>query len=118
MSPPLIMNAHPATIDAIENRTFDSISSPDCDCVGPREDLQGRLTDCSQEGFLRAMDVSCHSFMRMARLAEPLMRDGGALFTLSYYDTEYEHYKVMGPATAALESAVRYLAYELGPLGT
>jgi enoyl-[acyl-carrier protein] reductase I len=85
----------------------------------PKEDLHGRLTDCSREGFLQAMDVSCHSFMRMARLAEPLMREGGALFTMSYYGAEkvIEHYNVMGPAKAALESAVRYLAYELGPLG-
>jgi len=85
----------------------------------PKEDLHGRLTDCSRDGFLQAMDVSCHSFMRMARLAEPLMRDGGALFTMSYYGAEkvIEHYNVMGPAKAALESAVRYLAYELGPLG-
>jgi enoyl-[acyl-carrier protein] reductase I len=85
----------------------------------PREDLHGRLTDCSRDGFLQAMDVSCHSFMRMARLAEPLMREGGALFTMSYYGAEkvIEHYNVMGPVKAALESAVRYLAYELGPRG-
>lgn len=85
----------------------------------PKEDLHGRLTDCSRDGFLQAMDVSCHSFIRMARLAEPLMRDGGALFTMSYYGAEkvVEHYNVMGPVKAALESAVRYLAYELGPKG-
>jgi enoyl-[acyl-carrier protein] reductase I len=85
----------------------------------PKEDLQGRLTDCSLSGFLLAMDVSCHSFIRMARLAEPLMRNGGALFTMSYYGAEkvIEHYNVMGPVKAALESAVRYLAYELGPRG-
>jgi len=85
----------------------------------PKEDLHGRLTDCSRDGFLAAMDVSCHSFIRMARLAEPLMRDGGALFTMSYYGAEkvVEHYNVMGPVKAALESAVRYLAYELGPKG-
>lgn len=85
----------------------------------PKEDLHGRLTDCSRDGFLVAMDVSCHSFIRMARLAEPLMRDGGALFTMSYYGAEkvVEHYNVMGPVKAALESAVRYLAYELGPKG-
>jgi enoyl-[acyl-carrier protein] reductase I len=84
-----------------------------------REDLQGRLTDCSRDGFLQAMDVSCHSFMRMAWLAEPLMHDGGALFTMSYYgaDKVIEHYNVMGPVKAALETAVRYLAYELGPRG-
>ena len=85
----------------------------------PIEDLHGRLADCSCEGFLLAMNVSCHSFIRMARLAEPLMRDGGALFTMSYYGAEkvVEHYNVMGPVKAALESAVRYLAYELGPRG-
>jgi enoyl-[acyl-carrier protein] reductase I len=85
----------------------------------PKEDLHGRLTDCSRDGFLQAMDVSCHSFLRMARLAEPLMPRGGALFTMSYYGAEkvIEHYNVMGPVKAALESAVRYLAYELGPKG-
>jgi enoyl-[acyl-carrier protein] reductase I len=85
----------------------------------PKEDLHGRLADCSRDGFLTAMDVSCHSFIRMAHLAEPLMRDGGALFTMSYYGAEkvIEHYNVMGPVKAALESAVRYLAFELGHKG-
>lgn len=85
----------------------------------PKDDLHGRLADCTREGFLTAMDVSCYSFIRMARLAEPLMRDGGALFTMSYYGAEkvIEHYNVMGPVKAALESAVRYLAYEFGPKG-
>jgi enoyl-[acyl-carrier protein] reductase I len=85
----------------------------------PKEDLQGRLADSSRDGFLVAMDVSCHSFIRMARLAEPLMRNGGALFTMSYYGAEkvVEHYNLMGPVKAALESAVRYLAYEFGPKG-
>jgi enoyl-[acyl-carrier protein] reductase I len=85
----------------------------------PKEDLHGRLADCSRDGFLQAMDISCHSFVRMARLAEPLMRDGGALFTMSYYGAEkvIEHYNLMGPVKAALESAVRYLAYEFGPSG-
>jgi enoyl-[acyl-carrier protein] reductase I len=85
----------------------------------PREDLHGRVTDCSREGFALAMDVSCHSFIRMARYAEPLMRDGGALFTMSYYGAEkvVEHYNLMGPVKAALESTVRYMAHELGPKG-
>lgn len=84
-----------------------------------KEDLHGRLTDCSREGFLEAMDISCHSFIRMARLAEPLMTNGGALFTMSYHGAEkvVEHYNVMGPVKAALECAVRYLAQELGPKG-
>ena len=82
----------------------------------PKEDLHGRLVDCSRDGFLLAMDVSCHSFIRMARLAEPLMTDGGALFTMSYYgaDKVIENYNVMGPVKSALESAARYLAWELG----
>ena len=85
----------------------------------PKEDLHGRLADCSRDGFLTAMDVSCHSFIRMAHLAEPLMPNGGALFTMSYYGAEkvIEHYNVMGPVKAALECAVRYLASELGPKG-
>ncbi len=85
----------------------------------PREDLHGRVTDCSRDGFLMAMDVSCHSFIRMAKLAEPLMKDGGALFTMSYYGAEkvVENYNVMGPVKAALEASARYLAVELGPKG-
>lgn len=85
----------------------------------PREDLHGRVTDCSREGFMMAMDVSCHSFIRMARLAEPLMKDGGALFTMSYFGAEkvVENYNVMGPVKAALEATSRYLAAELGPKG-
>jgi enoyl-[acyl-carrier protein] reductase I len=82
----------------------------------PREDLHGRVVDCSQDGFALAMDVSCHSFIRMARLAEPLMADGGALFTMSYYGAErvMENYNLMGPVKAALEAVVRYMSVELG----
>jgi enoyl-[acyl-carrier protein] reductase I len=85
----------------------------------PKNDLHGRVVDSSREGFLMAMDVSCHSFIRMARLAEPLMRNGGALFAMSYYGAEkvIAHYNLMGPVKAALESTARYLAYELGPKG-
>ncbi len=85
----------------------------------PKADLQGRVVDCSREGFLTAMDVSCHSFIRMARLAEPLMTDGGALFTMSYFGAErvVENYNLMGPVKAALEASARYLAAELGPKG-
>lgn len=85
----------------------------------PREDLHGRVTDCSRSGFLTAMDVSCWSFIRMAKLAEPLMPAGGTLFCMSYYGSQMvvEHYNMMGPVKAALESATRYLAAELGPQG-
>jgi enoyl-[acyl-carrier protein] reductase I len=82
----------------------------------PKQDLQGRVTDCSREGFLTAMDISCHSFIRMAHLAEPLIKDGGCLLTLSYYGAQkvVEHYNIMGPVKAALEASVRELAAELG----
>lgn len=85
----------------------------------PREDLHGRVVDCSRDGFLLAMDVSCHSFIRMARLAEPLMSEGGTLLTVSFYGAEkvVENYNLMGPVKAALESSVKYMAAELGPKG-
>jgi enoyl-[acyl-carrier protein] reductase I len=85
----------------------------------PMDDLHGRVVDCSREGFLLAMDVSVHSFIRMARLAEPLMPGGGALQTMSYFGSQkvIENYNIMGPVKSALESAARYLAAELGPKG-
>lgn len=85
----------------------------------PRDDLHGRVVDCSAEGFAMAMDVSCHSFLRMAKLAEPLMGDGGCLLCVSFYGSErvVEQYNLMGPVKAALESSARYLAAELGPQG-
>lgn len=83
----------------------------------PRADLHGRVVDCSQAGFLQAMQVSCHSFLEMARLAEPLMTQGGTLMAMSYYgaDKVVNNYNLMGPVKAALEASVRYLARELGP---
>lgn len=85
----------------------------------PREDLHARVVDCSRDGFLLAMDVSCHSFLRMAKLAEPLMADGGCLLTVTFYGSEkvVANYNLMGPVKAALESSVRYMAAELGPKG-
>ena len=85
----------------------------------PKDDLQGGLLNCSAEGFAIAMDVSCHSFVRMARLAAPLMGQGGAMFAMSYYGANkvIPTYSVMGPVKAALEASCRYLAYELGPKG-
>ena len=85
----------------------------------PAADLHGRVVDSSAEGFGRAMDVSCHSFVRMARLAEPLMTDGGALITMSYYGAQkvMDNYGIMGPVKAALEATMRYLAAELGASG-
>ena len=83
----------------------------------PKADLQGGLIDCSAEGFSVAMDISCHSFIRMARLASPLMKDGGTMFAMSYHGAQkvVANYNVMGPVKAALEAVCRYLAFELGP---
>jgi len=85
----------------------------------PRNDLHGRLTDCSREGFLQAMQISCHSLIEIAHYAEPLMNNGGSLITMTYYGAEkvVDHYNVMGPVKAALEATVRYLAKELGEHG-
>ncbi len=83
----------------------------------PKEDLQGRVVDCSKSGFLLAMELSCWSFIRMTKLAEPLMKNGGVAFTMTYYGSQMvvEHYNMMGPVKAALEAATRYMAAELGP---
>lgn len=114
---------HPGALEAV----FDAISMRwgRLDFVlhsiafAPKTDLHGRVTDSSREGFARAMDISCHSFARMARLAEPLMTEGGSLITMSYIGAEevIPDYGVMGPVKAALEASVRYLAAELGPRG-
>lgn len=82
----------------------------------PKEDLQGRVVDCSSAGFTQAMDVSCHSLMRLAKAAEPLMKNGGSIITMSYFGAEkvITHYNLMGPVKAALEASVKYLSSELG----
>lgn len=106
---------------------FDGISSQwgELDFVvhsiafSPKEALHGRVTDVGRDGFLATMDVSCWTFLRMAHLAEPLMKKGGTLFTMTYYGSQMvvENYNIMGLAKAALECAVRYVAAELGPKG-
>jgi enoyl-[acyl-carrier protein] reductase I len=85
----------------------------------PKEALHGRVVDVSRDGFLATMDISCWTFIRMAHLAEPLMKKGGTLFTMTYYGSQMvvKNYNIMGVAKAALESAVRYIAAELGPKG-
>lgn len=83
----------------------------------PKDDLQGGLLDSSADGFAKAMDISCHSFVRMAKLAAPLMTDGGTMFAMSYLGANrvVPNYNLMGPVKAALEASCRYLAHELGP---
>jgi len=85
----------------------------------PKAALHGRVIDVERDGFLATMDVSCWSFIRMAHLAEPMMQNGGVLFTMTYYGSQMvvENYNIMGVAKAALECAVRYIAAEVGPKG-
>jgi enoyl-[acyl-carrier protein] reductase I len=115
--------AVPGQIEAVFDRIRESWGGMDflvhSIAFSPKETLQGRVTDADREGFLKTMDVSCWSFIRMAHLAEPLMSRGGTLFTMTYYGSQMvvENYNIMGVAKAALESAVRYLAAELGPKG-
>ncbi|WP_281927889.1 enoyl-ACP reductase FabI [Roseibium album] len=84
-----------------------------------KEDLHGRVVDCSAEGFGLAMDISVHSFLRLIRGAEPLMPQGGTCMTVSFMGAQkvVENYGVMGPVKAALEAATRYAAAEMGPRG-
>ena len=105
-----------AVFDEISRRWGQLDSLVHSIAFAPKEDLQGGLLDCSAAGFARAMDVSCHSFVRMAKMAAPLMKQGGTLFAMSYLGAErvVPNYNVMGPVKAALEAACRYIAFELG----
>lgn len=81
--------------------------------------LHERMVDCRLDNFQRVIDLSCHFFVRMARLAKPLMSAGGSLITMCFYGAEraMRQYTVMRPVKAALESFVRYLTEELTPRG-
>jgi len=85
----------------------------------PQEDLRGRFVETSRDGFLLAHDISVYSLIALTRAARPLMTNGGAVLTLTYYGAVkvVPKYKVMGVAKAALEATVRYLAEDLGPDG-
>ncbi|MBX3576025.1 MAG: enoyl-ACP reductase FabI [Rhizobiaceae bacterium] len=84
-----------------------------------KDELTGRYVETTRDNFVRTMDISVYSFTAIAKRAEPLMTDGGALLTLTYYGAEkvMPHYNVMGVAKAALEASVRYLAVDLGGKG-
>jgi enoyl-[acyl-carrier protein] reductase I len=85
------------------------------------EDLEGRFTDTPRDRFWMALDVSAYSMVSCARAAEPLMtaRGGGAMVTMTYLGGErtVPHYNVMGVAKAALDSSMKYLAWDLGQHG-
>jgi enoyl-[acyl-carrier protein] reductase I len=84
-----------------------------------KAELDGRFLDTSRANFLRSLDISCYSLVELTRRAAPLMTAGGSVLTLTYLGAQRvtPHYNVMGVAKAALESAVRYLANDLGPDG-
>ncbi|BCH65161.1 MULTISPECIES: enoyl-ACP reductase FabI [Rhizobium/Agrobacterium group] len=84
-----------------------------------KDELTGRYLDTSRENFARTMDISVYSFTAVAKRAEAILKDGGALLTLTYYGAEkvMPHYNVMGVAKAALEASVRYLAVDMGKRG-
>jgi enoyl-[acyl-carrier protein] reductase I len=110
----------PKSLDALFQRITQSWGRLDIlvhsAAFAPKEDLQGGLLNCSAEGFAKAMDISCHSFIRLARLSAPLMKNGGTMFAMTYHGAKkvIPNYNVMGPVKAALECACRYLAFELG----
>jgi enoyl-[acyl-carrier protein] reductase I len=115
------------TVDGQMERAFDYIKSEwgELDFLlhsiafSPKAALHGRVIDVDRDGFLKTMDVSCWSFIRMAHLAEPLMKRGGTMFTMTYYGSQMvvQNYNIMGVAKAALEATVRYIAAEVGPKG-
>lgn len=106
-----------AVFDALRERWGGAGFRHSFDRLCPKDDLHGRLVDCSREGFLQAMQISCHSFIEVAHHAPSLMRPGGALVAMSYYgaDKVVQNHNMMGAIKAALESSVRYLAHEMSP---
>ena len=108
-----------AVFQAVENQWGRLDTLVHSIAFSPKETLRSRVIDVERAGFMTTLDVSCWSFIRMARLAEPLMKDGGTMFTMTYYGSQMvvENYNIMGIAKAALEAAVRYIAAELGPRG-
>jgi enoyl-[acyl-carrier protein] reductase I len=119
---PLDVN-EPGQMEAVFKRISDEWGKLDflvhSIAFSPKDALRGRVVDVSRDGFLKTLDVSCWTFIRMAHLAEPLMPKGGTLFTMTYYGSQMvvKNYNIMGVAKAALECSVRYLAAELGPKG-
>ncbi|MAZ82861.1 MAG: enoyl-[acyl-carrier-protein] reductase FabI [Hoeflea sp.] len=113
----------PATIDAVFSELESKWGKIDflvhAIAFSDKDELTGRYVDTSRENFARTMDISVFSLTSVAKRAEPLMKEGGSMLTLTYYGAEkvMPHYNVMGVAKAALEASVRYLAVDLGSNG-
>lgn len=109
-----------AAIDRLFEKAANSFGNIDflvhCIAYAPREELGGRFVNTTREGFRVALDISCYSLIALARRAQPLMPNGGSMLAMTYYGAEKvtPNYNVMGVAKAALESTVRYLAWDLG----
>jgi len=84
--------------------------------IGFAPNIKNTVLQTAREDFRIAFDISAYSLVALARAAQPLMTDGGSILTLTYYgaDKVFPNYNIMGPAKAALESIVRYLAADLG----
>ena len=112
-----------ASMDAVFERLGNDWGSIDFTvhaiAYSDKNELQGRFADTSRANFLNSMDISCFSFVDVARRSAALMPEGGALVTMSYLGAQrvMPNYNVMGVAKAALEASVRYLANDLGPQG-
>lgn len=125
-SPPLLLPCNVEDEQQIENvyaqirQTFNRLDFiVHCIAYAEKEDLMGKLIDTSRAGFKKALEISAYSLLAIVRPAVPLMTNGGSIITLSYLGSQrfIPHYNIMGVAKAALESAVRYLAYDLGEKG-
>ena len=81
-----------------------------------KDELRGRYIDTSEENFIQTMHISCFSFTEICKFAEPIMKEGSSILTLTYYGAEQvmPHYNVMGIAKSALEASVKYIAADLG----
>jgi enoyl-[acyl-carrier protein] reductase I len=113
----------PASLDEVFDRLASDWGSFDflvhAIAYSDKNELGGKYVDTSRDNFLRSLDISCYSFVDLARRAAPLMSNGGCLLTLTYLGAQRvtPNYNVMGVAKAALECSVRYLANDLGPDG-
>ncbi len=112
-----------ASLDAVFDTLKDEWGSMDflvhAIAYSDKEELAGEFVNTSRKNFLNSLDISCYSFVDVTRRAVPLMENGGSIITLTYLGSQrvQPNYNVMGVAKAALESAVRYLANDLGPKG-
>lgn len=121
----------PFMVDFTDQNQLDSLAQKAAETYGKidflvhsaafakREDLSGRFIDTSEDGFVTALTVSCYSLVSLCRVLEPIFADDASVVTISYLGSTRAvgNYNVMGVAKAALESAVRYLAQDLGVRG-